>query len=143
MNKDIVGLTDVTATSMFAGNTTGGTICVEPTGTSIPLPNNQNLDGFTANGANTVFTVPDTGRYGLTYSVALSAAILVSTRVLVNGVSLPAAEISPSLANNTFTLSIMASLNAGDTLELQLVGSHSTVTLQSGAGASLYLIRLS
>ena len=47
---------------MFASNTIGSVINVAlGSATSIPLPNNQNLDGFTVNGTNTTFTVPQSG----------------------------------------------------------------------------------
>ncbi|AIE79977.1 BclA protein [Bacillus cereus] len=47
---------------MFASNTIGSAINVALGGaTSIPLPNNQDLDSFTVDGTNTTFTVPQSG----------------------------------------------------------------------------------
>ncbi|WP_342498161.1 hypothetical protein [Bacillus sp. FSL K6-0923] len=36
-------------------------------GTAVSLPNNQSLDGFTASGGNTIFTVPVSGCYFIAY----------------------------------------------------------------------------
>ena len=58
---------------MFASNTTG--FVVQLGGDVIPLPQNQNLDGFTVDGTNTVFTVPADGRYYITYQINTTAAI--------------------------------------------------------------------
>lgn len=55
--------TSVTANSMYAANTGGGTITVLLGGTNISLPSIQNLVGFTVNATNNTFTVPATGRY--------------------------------------------------------------------------------
>ncbi|MBD8133941.1 hypothetical protein IFR10_00130 [Bacillus sp. CFBP 13597] len=80
----------VTTNSMFASNTVGTVISVALGGaTSIPLPNNQNLDSFVTNGANTIFTVPVTGRYYITYQINTTAALVIGagSRILLNGSS--------------------------------------------------------
>lgn len=145
LNKNVPdkGNGAVTSTSMSAGNTTECQIIVVPDGTCIPLPSNQVLDGFKANKTNTSFTVPKTGRYGLTYSVSLTSPLQLSTRVLVNGVELPASVLSPANATNNYTLSVFTKLNECDVIELQLFGIHGVAVLQSGSGAALALVRLS
>ena len=132
----------VTQCSMNAQNTTGQAIAVAVAGTAIPLPNNQNLDGFNVNAANTIFTVPATETYLVTYQVNTTTASLVSTRVLRNGNAIPGSIFTPANPVSSFTATTIVHLNAGDQLELQFFGVATTVTLQAGVGASLTVIRL-
>jgi hypothetical protein len=132
----------VTDDSMYAANTTGATIAVVLGGTQIPLPSLQNLDGFTANGANTGFTVTETGRYFITYSIDLTAGVLVGSSVTVNGVSVPASQISPILGTE-YSTSFIVNLTAGDVIALQLEGLLGAAILSTGAGTALTVIRLS
>lgn len=132
----------VTQCSMNAQNTTGQDITVAVSGTAIPLPNNQNLDGFTANASNTIFTVPVTGTYLVTYQVNTTTTLLLSTRVLRNGAAIPGSIYSPVAPDSSFTASTIVQLYAGDQLELQFFDLATTATLQGGVGASLTVIRL-
>ena len=134
--------TSTTANSMNATNTAGSTIAVVVGGTTVPLPNNQVLDGFTVNGANEVFTVPATGTYMVTYRVSTTAALLMSSRVLRNGTALSGSTFSPIASIGTFTATTFATLTAGDTLQLQLFGLLGAAVLQGGNGATLTVIRL-
>lgn len=128
---------------MGALNTSASVISVILGGTPVPLPDNQVLDGFTVNAANTVFTVPVTGTYMIYYSIRTTAALLISSNILRNGAPLPGSVVSPALAINAFTNMQITALNAGDLLQLQLLGLLGTVILQGGTGASLNVIRLS
>lgn len=132
----------VTQCSMNAQNTTGQAITVAVAGTDIPLPSNQNLDGFTVNAANTIFTVPVTGTYLVSYQVNTTTASLLSTRVLRNGNAIPGSIFTPTTPVSSFTATTIVQLNAGDQLELQFFGVATTATLQGGVGASLTVIRL-
>jgi len=127
---------------MSALNTTGQTLAVILGGTDVPLPSEQNLDGFTANGANTVFTVPDTGTYLVSYRVDLTADQLLTSRIRRNAATLPGSTFSPAAPVSSYTATLIAGLNAGDTLELQLAGSADAAVLQGGTGASLTVVRL-
>lgn len=135
----------VTANSMYASNTTGSTILVILGGTLIPLPSNQSLGTFTVNGANTVFTVPVTGRYYLTYQINPTASLLAGSRLLLNGSTpIPSSIITPALSISSYNNDVFANLTAGDTISLQLYGLIATVTLTGGGslGAALSNIRL-
>ncbi len=127
---------------MNATNTTGATIAVILGGTPVPLPDSQVLDGFTVNGANDTFTVPVTGTYMVTYRVSTTAALLMSSRVLRNGTTLPASTFSPVASVSSYSATTFAALNAGDTLQLQLFGLLGAAVLQGGNGATLTVIRL-
>ncbi|WP_342512034.1 hypothetical protein MKY34_15545 [Sporosarcina sp. FSL K6-1522] len=138
--------TSVTSNSMYASNTTGSTIVVLLGGTSIPLPNNQSLDGFTVNGANTTFTVPSTGRYYVTYQISTTVSLLASSRLLLNGSTpIPGSIVSPALAASSYNNDLIVSLSAGDTLSLQFFGLLATIILVGGGatGAALTIIRVS
>ncbi|MBU5427494.1 hypothetical protein KQI41_13965 [Tissierella pigra] len=132
----------VTENSMNAQNATGDTILVALGGTTISLPDNQNLDDFTVNGTNTVFTVPETGTYLITYQINVTVALLISSRVLRNGTAIPGSVFSPIASVTGYTATTITTLNAGDQLELQLFGLVGTAILQTGAGATMTVVRL-
>ena len=108
----------------------------------MPLPNNQVLDGFTVNGANTVFTVPSTGTYLISYRVNVSAAVLMTSEILRNGAVLPGSTFSPTASTGSYSVMLVSNLTAGDTLELRLTGLIGATVLQGGTGASLAVIKL-
>ncbi|PSA96404.1 hypothetical protein C6370_03380 [Bacillus atrophaeus] len=137
--------TGVTVTSGFASNTTGGLIAVVAGGTTIPLPSDQNLSAdITVNGANTVFTVGPAGRYYISYQINLTAGLLVSSRILINGSAFTSSIISPAVSLSNFNNSFITTLAAGSTIQLQLFGLLGAATLLGGsAGAALSIIRLS
>jgi hypothetical protein len=141
--------TSITANSMYASNTIGSVILVALGGaTSIALPNNQNLDSFIPNGANTVFTVPETGRYYITYQINTTAAVGIGAgaRIIRNGTPIPGSILRPVISVATFNNDIIVNLTAGDTISLQLFSSILlTATLLSTAGsigAALTIIRI-
>jgi len=127
---------------MSALNTTGQTITVIAGGTSVPLPDDQTLSGFTVNGTNTVFTVPTTGTYLVTYHIRTTVALLLTSSILRNGTTLAGSSISPIADINSYNMTLITDLAAGDTLQLRLSGLVATVVLQGGTGASLTVVRL-
>jgi len=127
---------------MSALNTTGQTITVILGGTDVPLPSEQHLGGFTANAANTVFTVPDTGTYLVSYRINFTAGLLLTSRIRRNGATLPGSTLSPAASVDSYAATLIAALSAGDTLELQLAGVAGAAVLQGGTGASLTVVRL-
>lgn len=128
---------------MSALNTSSSTINVVVGGTPVPLPDNQILDSFTVDVANEIFTVPETGTYMISYQAATTAALLISTQILLNGSPLDGSTVTPSLPTTLFTASLFATLTAGDTLQLEMFGLLDTAVLRSGNGAFLEVIRLS
>ncbi|HDR7796183.1 TPA: hypothetical protein QCY19_004921, partial [Bacillus luti] len=137
--------TSTTNVSSFAANTTGATIAVILSGTSVSLPNSQTFSGgITVDGTNTVFTVPNTGRYFINYGVNLQAALLLSTRLLINGVGNTASTITPVLSVSQFNNTIIVPLTAGSTISLQFFGLLGAAILLSGsAGATLTIMQVS
>ena len=132
----------ITETSGFAANTTGAAIAVVLGGTPVPLPSAQNLNGITPNGANTVFTVTETGRYFIEYNVNFTAGLLIGARLLINGAPLAVSQRNPLLTVSSLNAFVITNLTAGDTVTLELFGLLGLATLQDGQGAALTIIRL-
>jgi hypothetical protein len=131
-----------TETSAFAGNSQGEVIGVEIEGIDISLPDDQNLNNITVDGTNTVFTINETGTYYLTYQINLTEALLVGSRLVINGTSNDALTINPLLTVANFNADMIINLTADTTITLQLFGLSGAATLQDGAGAALSIIRL-
>ncbi len=136
-----------TATAGFAANTAGTSLSIALGGTPIPLPSAQVLSAdITANAGNTVFTVATAGRYRISYHVNTTAALLMGSRLVINGVNNTASTLAPVLSVSNFENEIEVNLAAGSTVSLQLyplVLAGVAVLSSGGAGASLMIIRLS
>lgn len=136
-----------TATAAFAANTSGTSLSVALTGTAIPLPNAQVLSpDITANAGNTVFTVATAGRYRISYHVNTTAALLMGSRLVINGVNNTASTIAPVLSVSNYENEIEVDLAANTTITLQLyplLAVGIAVLISGGAGASLMIVRLS
>ena len=128
----------------FAANTGGAIIAVLLGGTNIPLPDAQNLGpNVTVNGADNVFTVTQAGRYRIAYRANLTAGLLLSTRVTVNGTGVDALTINPVLSVSQFAAEAVVTLAAGDQLSLQFFGVLGAATLLGGSqGAGLTIQRV-
>jgi hypothetical protein len=133
----------LTSTFVYAGNDTSPVIAVVLGGTFVPLPNNQNMSGgFTVDGSNTVFTVPVTGTYLVSYDVRVQSNVLMSTALYVNGAAAAPSIVSPVTASDYFHVQTVVSLTAGDQTALTLFGLLGAVTLNGTNGASLSLVQL-
>lgn len=145
LNQQIAGLTitSPTSTHMSAQNTAGSTIVVILGGAAVPLPTQTRLNGFTANGANTQFTVGTTGNYYIEYQVNTTASLLLQSGLYVNGVATPSLTRNPGVAGSTFSAASIIPLAVGNTLQLTLFGLAGTAILQGGVGAYLNVVRLS
>ena len=127
---------------MSTANTTSALIAVVVGGTDIPLPNNQNLNTFTVDGTNTEFTVPVTGEYLVSYAVATTISLAISSRVLQNGAPIAASVVSPTVSASNLSTSFIVPLTTGDTLTLQLFGLLGAATLLGGASTYMTVVRL-
>lgn len=133
-----------TATEAFAANTTGGIIAVVLVGTLINLPNSQVLSpDITVNAANTTFTVNTAGLYRISYNINTTAALLMGSRLIINGSTNTVSTLPANIARLNFKNEIDINLGVGATVSLQLFGLLGAATLLSGsAGASLMIIRI-
>ncbi len=126
----------------FAANTSNSTIAVVLGGTNVSVPNSQNLSGVTADGSNTNFTIARAGTYRISYAINLTAALLVSTRILINGSAIAASAITPSVSRSNYNAEVIVNVSAGDTVTLQLYGLLAAAVLSSGQGAALTIQQL-
>ncbi len=134
------GVSTVYGSAHNAGPTT---ISINPTnGTAVPLPDQQNLTGITANGVNTEFTVSETGTYLLSYTVNLGTAMAAGSRLMLNGVPHLTSVIPPTLQRSSFTFAGVVNLTPGDTIRLDLFGASAVLNLVTGNGASLTIVKL-
>lgn len=125
------------ASYIGAYNDDGTQIVVTPGGTTVPLPFVSAVKGFDWTLNN--FLVFNTGTYRLTYCIRLASTLVVSTRLLANGMQLPGSGIVPSQARDIFCRSTLANLDGGTSVELQLFGPDIIVTLLDQGGAELLI----
>ena len=139
------GPTGPALSSAFAANTQGSSVLVALGGTPIALPNAQLLSpDITVNAGNTVFTVVTPGTYQISYHVNTTAALLMGTRLVINGTNSVPSTINPALSISNFENQIKVTLPANSTISLQLFTAivGTAVLVSGGAGASLTIIRL-
>ena len=115
-------------------------------GTPIALPNAQVLPpDITANAGNTVFTVAQAGIYQISYHVNITLALLMGTRLVINGANNAASTIAPVISATNFENQITVNLPANSTISLQMYPATlagAAALVGGGAGASLTIIRL-
>ncbi|MEY8421072.1 collagen-like protein [Oscillospiraceae bacterium 44-5] len=140
------GATGPSLISAYAANTRGSKLQVATGGTPIPLPDAQLLaPEITVNPDNTVFTVSKSGIYLITYHVNITAALKMGTRLMYNNMSVADSVIAPVASISSFECRILRTLNAGDTLSLQMYTDtiEGATLMGNGVGASLSIVRLS
>ena len=137
---------NLTSTAGFAANTQGSSVLVALGGSPIPLPNAQVLSpDITANTGNTVFTVATAGTYQISYHVNTTVALLMGTRLVINGVNSIPSTINPVVSTSNFENQIKGTRPANSTITLQVFTTiaGTAILVSGGAGASLTIIRLS
>ena len=123
-----------TSTAGFAANTIGSIISTLLGPGPVPLPNAQVLSpDITVNGTNTVFTVATAGRYRISYQINTTLALLVGSRLVVNGSVYPPSEIS-SVVSLFSKNEVIVDLAANSTIMLQLFGLLGVTTLLNNCG---------
>lgn len=104
-----------------AANTAGTGLSVALGGTPVPLPSAQVFSAdITPNTGDTVFTVATVGRYRISYHVNTTAALLMGSRLVINGVNNTASTIAPVLSVPNYENEIEVNLAANSTISLQL-----------------------
>jgi len=127
---------------MYAASNQSAALTVVAAGTVVPLPDLQSLDSFIPNANSTAFTVPEKGRYLISYRISTTTNLLLSAGVYLNNILVPASLVTPSLAGNEFETSFIVRLKEGDQLSLVILGYNGAVTLDAGVGAFLTAVRL-
>ena len=132
-------------TSAFAANTQGSSIPVSPNGTLVALPNAQALSpGFTANSWNSVFTVPESGVYQISYHVNTTTVLPLKIQLVINGAGSALSTIDPVVPTTSYENKIKIILPANSKISLRIFSkiAGAAVLTGGGAGASLSIIRL-
>lgn len=133
---------NTTQTSAYA-YASDATITAALGGTPVALPLGQILPtGITVNGANTLFTVAAAGLYRISYAVNTTLSVALNTRIMINGVANTASVVAPLINLSGYSNEFLVNLAANSTVQLQLVGASISLTLVTGAGATLQIIRL-
>ncbi|GAF15389.1 flagellar hook-length control protein FliK [Bacillus sp. JCM 19045] len=128
-------------TSTYAFGTNGGsTIAVLLGGTTVPVPSNQLSSGITPAGDG--FTINTAGTYSISYGVNLTAGLLLGLRLTVNGTPLTSSAVSPGVAVTNLSGNAVATLAAGDLVEVELFGLLGAAVLVAGQGAVLQIVRI-
>lgn len=141
------GATGPTGTSQISGamsalNTSASTLSVTTDVTDIPLPVQPYMDGFTADAANTEFAVAQTGTYLISYDIKMTSGLPMSSKITLNGTPITNSINTSSTSSNEYSVTFMQPLTAGDILALQLYGVNGPVSLQTGTGASLNIVKI-
>jgi hypothetical protein len=116
-------------------NNSGPIVAVVLGGTNLPLGTQSAASGITWNSSDTV-TVANAGSYRLSYCVETTAGLLVGTRIVRNGTELPGATLGPVVARSSWCRSVISTLAAGDTLQLQMYGLLGAAVLTNPGGVS-------
>ena len=130
--------------SAFASSTQGAIVAVLLGGTNVALPDYQSLGAdVTKNAGNDVFTVTKAGRYRIHYVVNTTAALLMSSRVVINGIPSVPLTVNPLLSVSSFQAEAVVNLTAGSTISVQLFGLlGAAVLLDNAQGAALTIQRI-
>ncbi|OHX30015.1 hypothetical protein BWGOE5_47230 [Bacillus mycoides] len=92
---------------------------------------------------DTIFTVANAGNYYIAYTINLTAAVLVSSRININGSPLAGTINAPLVGVSSFNATIITNLPAGAAVSLHLSGLLGVTLSTITPGATLTIIRLS
>jgi len=135
-------LEPVMAINGFGANTRGAILRVVKEGIPIPLSDNQVLQGIFTDEEHTAFTVPVDGNYLITYVIQFTEPLPIHARIMINEEPYIPTVIASSGEQFSFTNTVLASLAAGDEIALQVYGFDGEAVLQTGAGATLTIVKL-
>jgi hypothetical protein len=129
------------AAHAFTASTSNQTVAISSSGTPLRFPDNQVLAGVTKNSENTVFTVPATGHYLVTYLVNIELAASEFIALTVNDVIFAPGMLTAGGAAG-YTATVIVPLAGGGRLSVKIYGPGRTTNLFDGAGATLTIVRI-
>jgi hypothetical protein len=107
------------------------------------LPDAQNLStDIILNGDSTILTIQPEGRYYISFSVRLTEEEIIGARLIVNGDPVASATLNAVLPRSELNGEAILTLPANSSLSVELFDYDGVVSLQSGAGATLTILRL-
>lgn len=85
----------------------------------------------------------EAGRYLITYTINPTAAVLVGSRLVINGVPNEASTVLPFVATTSLVGQVLITAVANTTVTLELFGLLGAVILpEDAAGATLSIVRV-
>ena len=139
---------NVTATSAYAANTAGGTLLPNPLsagllGITVPLPDiGQRSTDIGFDKANSEFIVQKDGYFQISYNLNPSTPVAGTAQIVINNEVNKASVMTPQLAANHFSGTILVPLSKGDRVSLRVISATPVVLSAKSAGASLFMLRL-
>ena len=139
---------NVTAVSAFVSNTTGGTILPDPLGAgllgaTVPLPDvGHTSTDIGVDKANSEFIVKKGGYFQISYNLNPSTPVAGTAQIVINDKVNKASVMTPQLAANHFSGTILVPLSKGDKISLRVISAAPVVLPARSAGASLFMLRL-
>ncbi|MGI6160511.1 MAG: BclA C-terminal domain-containing protein [Christensenellales bacterium] len=136
----------ITEDSAFFANTTGGVLTILLGTAPIPFPDVQNdaPPNITIETTNyEVITIQEAGRYYITYQINFTAAVVVTSRLLINDVEYNPGTLASLVGLSQYNVDVIVDLNAGTTIGVEVETLLGVLTLLSdGVGAAINIIRL-
>lgn len=118
-------------------------IQVTSNGTNIVWPSGTQTIAYFSFSSSGV-TVLESGYYHITYSVNLTQAKNIGTRLLFNNIERTMSKIPPSLPKSNFSATVIEYIPAGSLISLQLYGASENVNLiNEGQGAAMSILKIS
>ena len=139
---------NVTATSAYAANTTGGTVLPDPLGdgllgVTVPLPNvGQSSTDINFDNASSEFIAKIDGYFQISYNLNPSTPVVGTAQIVINNEVNKASVMTPQLAANHFSGTVLVPLRKGDRVSLRVISATPVVLPARSAGASLFMLRL-
>ena len=139
---------NVTATHTFATNYTGGTVLPDPLrdgllGVTVPLPNvGQSSTKIDFDKASSEFISKIDGYFQISYNLNPSTPLVGTAQIVINNEINKASVMTPQLAANHFSGTILVPLSKGDRVSLRVISATPVVLPAQSAGASLFMLRL-
>ena len=139
---------NVTATHTFASNYTGGTVLPDPLrdgllGATVPLPNvGQSSTKIDFDKASSEFISKIDGYFQISYNLNPSTPVVGTAQIVINNEINKASVMTPQLAANHFSGTILVPLSKGDRVSLRVISATPVVLPAQSAGASLLILCL-
>lgn len=139
---------NVTATSAFASNYTGGTVLPDPLrdgllGVTVPLPNvGQRSTKIDFDKASSEFISKIDGYFQISYHLNPSTPLVGTAQIVINNEINKASVMTSQLAANHFSGTILTPLHKGDRVSLRMISAAPIVLPAQSAGASLLILCL-
>ena len=140
---------NVTATCALTTNTTGGTVLPDPLGggllgVTVPLPNvGQSSKDIGIDNASGEFIAKIDGYFQISYNLNPSTPVVGTAQIVINNEVNKASVMTPQLAANHFSGTVLVPLRKGDRVSLRVISAAPVVLPARSAGASLFMLRLS